>query len=96
MRRSTEQRVGVTGSRVMRRADIASGVPADAETLNRVGSDPHAPLYRVPTVVGMTGLSRSVIYRLVNEGRLKKVNLGRASMICGDSLRALIAQLRAA
>ncbi len=33
------------------------------------------------------GISRTTIYRLVEEGRLQRVNIGRRSFITGDSIR---------
>lgn len=37
------------------------------------------------------GVGRSTIYRLVAEGRLRKINIGRRALIDAASLRALIA-----
>jgi excisionase family DNA binding protein len=45
--------------------------------------------YRIPEVMHLLGLSQSTIYRIVDEGRLKLVKVGkRASAVPADSLRA--------
>ena len=36
------------------------------------------------------GISRTTIYRLVEEGRLQRVNIGRRSFITGDSINQYI------
>lgn len=96
MKTPPKKRIGAAGSRSTKRPANQNLASPTLDIPRPIGSDPNAPLYRIPAVVGMTGLSRSVVYRLINEGRLKKINLGRASMVCGDSLRALVAELRAA
>ena len=56
------------------------------ERFDRFGA---AFLNRVPTVTRVTGLSKSRIYALCAEGRLKLVKIGegaRASAITGESL----------
>lgn len=39
----------------------------------------------------ISGLGRSTLYRLCNEGRLRKINIGRRALIDAASLRSLIA-----
>ena len=36
------------------------------------------------------GISRTTIYRLVEEGRLRRVNIGHRSFITGDSINQYI------
>jgi excisionase family DNA binding protein len=45
--------------------------------------------YRIPEVMELLGLSQTTIYRMVAEGRLKLVKVGkRASAVPADSLCA--------
>lgn len=47
--------------------------------------------YRIPEVMELLGLSQTTIYRMVSDGRLKLVKVGkRASAIPADSLRDLM------
>ncbi|WP_273491600.1 helix-turn-helix domain-containing protein [Gordonia otitidis] len=39
------------------------------------------------------GIGRSTVYKLVNEGKLTKVNIGRRGFITADSIRAYVESL---
>lgn len=39
-----------------------------------------------------TGLGKTTIYRLLKEGRLRRVKIGRATLIPGSSLLALLGE----
>ena len=54
------------------------GARAAADTALRPGSQ---LVYRVPEVVEMLGLSRSVVFELLCSGRLRSVTQGRARLI---------------
>ncbi|WP_191058788.1 helix-turn-helix domain-containing protein [Geminicoccus harenae] len=54
---------------------------------------PHAPepiSVRIPEAVRLTGISRSVLYELIQTGELNVVKLGRATLVPVASLRALV------
>ena len=52
---------------------------------------PSALLYRINVAEAKLGVSRSTIYRLVNEGQLVLVKIGkRSSGITADSIHAMI------
>jgi excisionase family DNA binding protein len=55
-----------------------AGARAAADAALRPGSQ---LLYRVPEVVEMLGLSRSVVFELLRSGRLRSVTQGRARLI---------------
>jgi excisionase family DNA binding protein len=55
-----------------------AGARAAADTAMRPGPP---LLYRVPEVVEMLGLSRSVVFELLRSGRLRSVTQGRARLI---------------
>ena len=50
-------------------------------------------LYRVPEAMRMLSLSRSVIYELIRNGRLRSVREGRARLIPATAIRDYIALL---
>ena len=51
----------------------------------------HDPLsYTIPGAMRATGLGRSKLYQLISENRLKRIHIGRRTLITADSLRALI------
>ena len=55
-----------------------------------------ALLYRIPTAEAKLGVSRSTIYRLVQEGQLELIKIGkRSSGITAASLHALIERNKA-
>ncbi|MGE4593710.1 helix-turn-helix transcriptional regulator [Alcaligenes sp.] len=76
---------------------------AAAQTLGHSAARPYPPntqeqalLYRIPIAEAKLGVSRSTIYRLVNEGELELVKIGkRSSGITAASLYALIERNRA-
>lgn len=39
------------------------------------------------------GIGRSTVYKLVNEGKLTKVNIGRRGFITADSIRTYVTSL---
>lgn len=45
---------------------------------------------RVPIALGMTGLSRSKFYELVQDGEIETVKVGRSTLVIVASLRAFI------
>jgi hypothetical protein len=50
-----------------------------------------APLaYSVEAATAATGLSRSLIFELMNAGKLERVKIGGRTLIPADSLRALV------
>ena len=52
----------------------------------------HQPIsYTIDDARRVTGLGRSSIYKLMAEGHLAKVKVGRRTLIGADSLRQLIA-----
>ena len=59
-------------------------------------SSDQALLYRIHTAEAKLGVSRSTIYRLVNEGELVLIKIGkRSSGITASSLHALIERNKA-
>jgi hypothetical protein len=38
----------------------------------------------------MGGIGRTLLYKLAREGRLRLVKAGGRTLVCGDSLRALL------
>lgn len=51
----------------------------------------NALAFTVPDTCSMARLGRTTIYKLVKDGRLRLVRVNGRSLICGDSLRALLA-----
>ncbi|WP_454175261.1 helix-turn-helix domain-containing protein [Gordonia sputi] len=45
------------------------------------------------TQSALGGISRTTVYRLLDEGALKRVNIGRRSFITGDSINQYIDSL---
>jgi excisionase family DNA binding protein len=53
---------------------------------------PTPKVYRIHAVMQQLGISRTTVYRLVNQGKLKLVKIGeRSSGITAESLDALAA-----
>ncbi|TLU71224.1 helix-turn-helix domain-containing protein [Lichenicoccus roseus] len=52
---------------------------------------PNAFAYTVPDSCRMGGFGRTLLYKLAKEGRLRLLKAGGRTLVCGDSLRALIA-----
>ncbi len=60
---------------------------ATAETSTHMTTTQPAPvMFRISTVVKLTGLSRSVIYEQIRAGRLPAVKQGRATLITAAAL----------
>jgi excisionase family DNA binding protein len=51
-------------------------------------------LYTVPEAAAVLGLSRATVYRLMGEGRLESVRVGRARRIPQEAIDELVAELR--
>ena len=56
---------------------------------------PSIQLHSIADVCNLTTLRRNAVYRLVKDGRLERVKIGRRMMIPDDALRAFIAKHRA-
>lgn len=51
-------------------------------------------LYPIPEArERLGGIGHSTIYRLINEGRITKVNIGRRGFVTAESLDAYVASL---
>jgi excisionase family DNA binding protein len=46
--------------------------------------------YRIDEAMAATGLGKTVIYRLIEAGRLKSVKVGACRLITANSLRELV------
>lgn len=55
-----------------------------------MANTPEPLSYTVAGAMNATGLGRSKIYSLISENRLKRIHVGRRTLITGASLRALI------
>ena len=64
-----------------------------APTVERAPVQPQ--LYRVPDVVPILGLGRSVIYELIRSGRLRTVREGRARLVPASAVAEYVALLEA-
>ena len=49
-------------------------------------TEPAPVMYRISTVITLTGLSRSVIYEQIRAGRLRTVKQGSATLITAAAL----------
>ena len=77
------------------RADAASGNRAERRARASRKRDRDAPpanafAFRVDDACAMGGFGRTTAYELVKRGELKLLRVGGRSLICGDSLRALL------
>jgi excisionase family DNA binding protein len=52
-----------------------------------------ASLHKLAVVMARTGLSRSAVYRVINEGKLKTVKIGRSVRISEQELNRFINDL---
>lgn len=53
------------------------------------------PLYDLPDAATKLGnISRSTIYRLIDQGKLVRVNIGSKAVITGESLAAYVEELK--
>ena len=50
-------------------------------------------LHKLAVVMARTGLSRSAVYRVINEGKLKTVKIGRSVRISEQELNRFIDDL---
>ena len=50
-------------------------------------------LHKLAVVMARTGLSRSAVYRVINEGKLKTVKIGRSVRISEQELNRFINDL---
>ncbi len=57
------------------------------------GPPPHpdALAYTVGHACRMAGFGRTLLYKLAKEGKLRLLKVAGRTLVCGDSLRALIA-----
>lgn len=46
--------------------------------------------YKVNEVVQLLGISRTTIYKLIGQGRLRRIKLGASTLIAADSVDALL------
>jgi excisionase family DNA binding protein len=56
-------------------------------------SSPDGQLYRIPEVVRLLSLSRSVVYELIRSGRLRSVTQGRTRLVPATAISDYIALL---
>ncbi len=58
----------------------------------RYGPPPHADAlaYTVDHACRMAGFGRTLLYKLAKEGKLRLLKVAGRTLVCGDSLRALI------
>jgi excisionase family DNA binding protein len=49
-----------------------------------------ASLHKLAVVMARTGLSRSAVYRVINEGKLKTVKIGRSVRVSEQELNRFI------
>ena len=49
-----------------------------------------ASLHKLAVVMARTGLSRSAVYRVINEGKLKTIKIGRSVRISEQELNRFI------
>jgi hypothetical protein len=52
---------------------------------------PDALAYTVGHACRMAGFGRTLLYKLAKEGKLRLLKVAGRTLVCGDSLRALIA-----
>jgi hypothetical protein len=53
---------------------------------------PEAFAYTVPDACRMGGFGRTLLYKLAKNGRLRLLKVGGRTLVCGNSLRGLIAE----
>jgi excisionase family DNA binding protein len=46
----------------------------------------------IQTAKGALGIGQTTIYRLINDGALKTIKIGRRTLITTDSIRELVSQ----
>jgi excisionase family DNA binding protein len=52
--------------------------------------------YSVNETIGLLNMGRTTLYKLIKRGELRKIKLGRKTLIAADDLAALLTKLRAA
>lgn len=64
--------------------------------MEQVKTEQQSPerLYRVSTIATCLDTSRSEVYKLLKDGQLRYVRLGRAIRVPDDALRAFLSSLR--
>lgn len=79
-------------------------VPAPSPDVGRPGASRRRPaplepagqaLYRIPEVMWLLGLSRSVVYNLIRSGRLRSVKEGSTRLIPAEAIAEYVALLEA-
>ena len=58
-----------------------------------MSTEPERRLVSISTIEAETELSRSTINRKINDGTLKRVKIGNATRVTGDSYSAFLASL---
>lgn len=58
-----------------------------------MSTDTVASLHKLAEVMVRTGLSRSAVYRVINEGKIKTVKIGRSVRISEQELNRFINSL---
>lgn len=51
--------------------------------------------YTVPDTRRMCGVGTTTVYKLLKEGRIRKLKVGTRTLVCGASLRSYLASLGA-
>lgn len=70
----------------MQKIDIKTTVPAAIQSGRIINSIPQ-------TLEKLGGISRSMVYELINQGELAVVKIGRRSFITEDSLQSFVQRL---
>jgi len=71
-------------------------VPAPSPDVGNLNAEPsRKALYRVPEVMRLLSLSRSVIYNQIRTGRLRSVKQGNTRLIPAEAIAEYVALLEA-
>jgi len=65
-----------------------------AETGERSGGRQEALLLRIPDAAGLLGIARTTLYKLIDEGEVAVVHIGRAVRVPIVDLHAFVARQR--
>lgn len=60
------------------------------DALTSIGKNMTAISYSIQDVAGLLGLSRTTIYKLINDGRLKRIKVGARTLIPAVDVQALV------
>jgi len=60
----------------------------------RQSGGPEAITVRIPTALGMLGLSRSKFYQMMQSGEIETIKVGRATLVVVASLHEFVAARR--